>query len=58
LYSAWVLNLNDPHVAVVPAGWTLTTAEAINERGWIVGLGTSPGHNQAYVLIPQTVASE
>jgi hypothetical protein len=53
-----VLNLKDPHVAVVPAGWTLTTSEAINERGWIVGLATSYGMNRAYVLIPQSVASE
>jgi hypothetical protein len=54
-----VFNLNDAHLTVVPTGWTLRTAEAINEKGWIVGQGSSPGHaQQAYVLIPQTLADQ
>jgi hypothetical protein len=58
LASTRVLNLNDPHVTVVPAGLVLTTSEAINERGWIVGLASSYGVNLGYVLIPQSVASQ
>jgi hypothetical protein len=53
-----MLNLNDPHLTVMPAGWTMTTAEAINDNGWIVGNGTGPGNSQGYVLVPQSVAGQ
>ena len=53
------LNLNDPHLTFMPAGWTLSTAEAVNEMGWIVGNGASPGHaQQGFVLIPQPLVTQ
>ena len=52
-------NLNDPHLTFMPAGWTLSTAEAVNEMGWIVGNGASPGHaQQGFVLIPQPLVTQ
>jgi hypothetical protein len=53
-----LLNLNDPHLTVMPAGWTMTTAEAINDNGWIVGNGTGPGNSQGCVLVPQTIPAQ
>jgi len=34
------------------AGWTITTASAINNAGQIVGLGVHNGLNRAYVMTP------
>lgn len=34
------------------AGWTLSTAAAINNQGQIVGLGVHSGQNRAYLLTP------
>lgn len=49
-----VLNLNDPHLSVVTAGWTLITGEDVNGQEWIVGLATdSSGQSRGYVLVPQ-----
>jgi len=50
-----MLNLNDPHLTWMPSGWVLTTAEAINELGWIVGNGTYGGISRAFLLVPQDV---
>lgn len=36
------------------SGWKLTTAEAINEKGQIVGYGQFNGESHAFVLTPQT----
>lgn len=50
-----LLNLNDPHVTWMPSGWVLTTAEAINDLGWIVGNGSYNGSARAFLLVPQDV---
>jgi uncharacterized membrane protein len=34
------------------AGWTLVSAEDINEAGWIVGYGLYDGYTTAFVLTP------
>ena len=35
------------------SGWTLMDANAINDSGWIVGVGTNPsGETDAFLLIP------
>ena len=34
------------------SGWVLTSAEAVNDRGYIVGSGTYNGVATAFVLIP------
>ena len=53
------LNLNHPHLTFMPAGWTLSTAEAVNEMGWIVGNGAGPVHSQqGFVLIPQPLVTQ
>lgn len=56
-YAAYshMLNLNDPHLTYNPEGLVLTTAEAINEQGWIVGNGTYGGVSRAFLLVPQDV---
>jgi hypothetical protein len=36
---------------VMAAGWTRLTPTAINDRGWIVGIGFN-GQGRAFVLIP------
>ena len=33
-------------------GWVLESALAINNRGWIIGVGRHDGHREGYVLIP------
>jgi len=58
LWSAYMLNLNDPHLTHDPTGWTLLTAEAINDRGWIVGNGLVAGRYSAFVLVPQPPESQ
>ena len=36
------------------SGWTLETANSINNNGWIVGQGINPaGYEHAYLLIPE-----
>jgi len=50
-----MLNLHDPHVTHMPTGWVLTTAEAINDQGWIVGNGYYNGAARGFVLVPQDV---
>ena len=51
-----VRALNDPAlVSGIPAGFTMTTAQKINDNGWIVGYGTGGtgfGFITAYVLRP------
>lgn len=50
---------NDSPVIRVPTGWTLSTTEAVNEMGWIVGNGAGPGHSQqGFVLIPQPLVTQ
>jgi hypothetical protein len=34
------------------AGWTLKSAYAINDLGWIVGYGTHNGQSRGFVLTP------
>jgi len=51
----YFLNLNDPHVTYMPSGWVLTTAEAINDQGWIVGNGYKNGTARGFLLVPQDV---
>ena len=59
LTTSYTRNLNDPHLTFMPAGWTLSTAEAVNEMGWIVGNGNGPGSGpQGFVLVPQTLVSQ
>jgi hypothetical protein len=50
-------NLNDAAWSVIPAGWTLVTAEDVNGQEWIVGLGTDGSQSRGYVLVPQTEGS-
>jgi probable HAF family extracellular repeat protein len=40
------------------AGWTLRSAQAINDRGQIVGYGTVDGQTRAFVLTPVAVIPE
>jgi hypothetical protein len=47
-------NLNDAAWSVIPAGWTLVTAEDVNGQEWIVGLGTDGSQSRGYVLVPQS----
>lgn len=47
-------NLNDAALSVIPSGWTLFTAEDVNDKEWIVGLGTDGSRSRGYVLVPQT----
>lgn len=35
------------------SGWTIGTASAINDKGWIVGNGTHNGKVRAFLLRPQ-----
>jgi len=35
-----------------PTGWTLTTAEAVNASGWIVGWGTKNNSTRIFVSKP------
>jgi probable HAF family extracellular repeat protein len=44
-------NLNN--LINVNSGWTLTSAEAINEQGYIVGYGNFNGKTRAFLLKPQ-----
>lgn len=54
-----MLNLNDPHLSVVTAGWTLITGEDVNGQEWIVGLATdSSGQSRGYVLVLQQTVSQ
>jgi uncharacterized membrane protein len=47
-------TLIDPNL-----GWVLTSAECINNNGWIVGRGTNPdGYSHAYLLKPILPAIE
>jgi hypothetical protein len=40
--------------AVLPAGWEITYAKAINDSGWIVVSTTGPGeHGGSALLIPK-----
>jgi len=50
-----MLNLNDPHLTYMASGWVLSTAEAINDQGWIVGNGYYDGSARAFLLVPQDV---
>ena len=34
------------------SGWTLKSAEAINNSGWIVGWGVKNGYDRAFLLVP------
>lgn len=43
-------NLNS--LLVNPAGWTLLSAEGINEQGQIIGFGTFNGQTRAFLLNP------
>jgi probable HAF family extracellular repeat protein len=45
-------NIDLNNIIAPDANWTLTTAEAINDRGWIVGSGESPAGFRAFLLIP------
>jgi probable HAF family extracellular repeat protein len=45
--------MTDLNSLIDPAsGWTLAEATAINDSGWIVGLGTHNGHGRAFLLAP------
>lgn len=44
-----VIDLNQ---YVLGTGWVLQSANDINNRGWIVGLGRREGRREGYVLIP------
>lgn len=50
-----IRDLNDPAlVAGIPAGYTLMTAQKVNDLGWIVGYGYGGGGMyKSYVLIPR-----
>ncbi|NPV45801.1 MAG: PEP-CTERM sorting domain-containing protein [Armatimonadetes bacterium] len=54
LYRAFLWdgeNMVDLNSLIDPTlGWTLTSAEAINRHGWIVGTGTINGETHAYRL--------
>jgi hypothetical protein len=54
--TAGIRDLNDSTlVAGIPAGYTLMTAQKINDLGWIVGFGYGGGGMyKSYVLKPRT----
>lgn len=51
-----VFDLQSVLDPVTGAGWTISTASAINNVGQIVGLGVHNGQNRAYLLTPITAA--
>lgn len=50
--SNGLMNLNDTTLVTGLSGWVLTSAEAVNDRGYIAGSGTYNGVATAFVLIP------
>jgi len=50
--SNGLMNLNDTTLIAGLSGWVLTSAEAVNDRGYIAGSGTYNGVPTAFVLIP------
>ena len=50
--SNGLMNLNDTTLVTGLSGWVLTSAEAVNDRGYIAGSGTYNGVPTAFVLIP------
>jgi len=51
-----VRGMQDLNLLVnAPAGWTLTTATAINDLGQIVGLASVQGQTHVFLLSPQAV---
>ena len=52
--SNGLMNLNDTSLVAGLSGWVLTSAEAVNDRGYIVGSGTYNGTATGFVLIPMT----
>lgn len=59
-----MINLSDPHLTYIeecsPSGscWVLSTAEDVNDQGWIVGNGTRNGNIRGYVLVPQSAVGQ
>jgi probable HAF family extracellular repeat protein len=50
---AWVNStISDLNTLIDDPDWTLESAQAINEAGWIVGTGTFQGHPHAFLLKP------
>jgi len=48
-----VTDFND-HLAADSTGWVLEWANAVNDDGWIVGVGTNPaGFERGFLAIPQ-----
>lgn len=47
-----LLDLNDEGLLHGGSGWTLSRAEAINNRGYIVGQGIRNGYTRGFILIP------
>jgi hypothetical protein len=47
-------NLSDSHYVQGAASWTLQEARAINDQGWIVGVGAYQGRTRGFALAPLT----
>jgi uncharacterized membrane protein len=47
-----ILDLSDEGLLHGGSGWTLVRAEAINNRGYIVGQGVHNGYTRGFILIP------
>lgn len=53
LYSTGTMIDLNAAVDALPQGWILTSANGINDLGWIAASGTDPGGNShALILIP------
>ncbi len=53
-----MLDLNDAQLTYKSAGRTFTSAEAINDAGWIVGNGSSGSYTRGMVLVPQPTSAQ
>jgi hypothetical protein len=47
-----MVDLNDPHVVAGLEDWTLEEARAINEQGYIAGVGSYRGARRGFLLAP------
>ncbi len=45
-------TISDLNTLIDDPDWTLESAQAINEAGWIVGTGTFQDHPHAFLLKP------
>ena len=47
-----MIDLHDKDLTAKGSGWTLVSAEAINNAGYIIGWGYKDGSTKAFILVP------